>query len=85
MDEIKEKELEKVVIKETAEEFSDRVEELVWLEDISYYEALIALMAASEYEETHTAKLITPALKTKLALELEDLNLIEKSGKKRLF
>jgi hypothetical protein len=42
-------------------------------------------MAESGYEEEFTAKLVTQALKTKLALELEDLNLIEKSGRKRLF
>jgi CRISPR/Cas system type I-B associated protein Csh2 (Cas7 group RAMP superfamily) len=79
------KEVEKVVIKETSESFSTRVEELVWKEDISYYEAVTQLMAESEYEPEIVSKLITPTLKSRLALELEDINLIKKSGKGRLF
>ena len=85
MDEEKKTELEKTVIKQTAEDFSNEVEEKVWMEDITYYEAVVALMEQRDLEPSHVAKLMTAALKSKMALELEDINLIKKSGKGRLF
>ena len=79
------KEVEKTVIKETSESFSNKVEELVWMEDLSYYAAVLQLMEELEYEPEIVSKLITPTLKARLALELEDINLVKKSGKGRLF
>ena len=85
MDEPDKSDLEPIVIKQTPEEFSARVEEYYWMQDVPYYEAITALMEEGELEPAHVAKLLTPALKTKLSLELEDVNLIKKSGRRKLF
>lgn len=85
MDKREQTELEKTIIKETLESFSDKVEEKVWDLDISYYEAITAIMEEMEYEPELVAKLLSVALRAKLAMEAEDLNLIPKSGRTRLF
>jgi len=78
-------EVEKTVIKQTAEDFSNEIEEKVWMEDVTYYDAIVAIMEERDLEPSHVAKLLTAALKSKMALELEDINLIKKSDRGRLF
>ena len=75
-------EIEKAIIKETPEEFSNRVEEYVWAHDVSYYEAVSALMEKSEYEPEQVAKMLTAAIKTQLEKEVKTLNLVRKTKKK---
>lgn len=72
------------ILKESAQEFSKRVDDLVWKEDISYLEALNEIMAESQYEPEKAAKLLTPDLKAKIQYEAEKLSLISKSPNNRL-
>lgn len=72
------------VLKETAQEFSKRVEDLVWKEDISYLEAVSEIAIQSQYEPERIAKLLTPDLKAKIQYEAEKLSLVSKSENNRL-
>lgn len=72
--------IKKQIIKETATEFSKKVEAMVWEEDITYMEAISSLMEQETYEPERVAKMITPDLKAKLQLEAEDLSLIKRTN-----
>lgn len=72
------------ILKETAIEFSKRVDDLVWKEDIPYLEALNEITIESHYEPERVAKLLTPDLKAKIQYEAENLSLVVKSGNNRL-
>lgn len=74
-----EERIKKQIVKETAAEFSKKVESLVWQEDISYMEALSTLAEEGNYEPERVAKMVTPDLKAKLQLEAEDLSLIKRT------
>ncbi len=75
------KQLEKQILKENQAAFSHKVEELVWMEDISYMEAINSLMKESDFEPEFVAKLLTPELKSKLTIELEDISMVKKSNR----
>lgn len=75
---------EKKVVKETASSFSQKVTELVWKDDVSYFDAITTLMKELDLEPEYVAKLITPELKSEMAIELEKTNLIRKSTTTRL-
>jgi hypothetical protein len=76
--------VEKEIIKETALEFSTRVENLVWSDDISYFEAVQILTLESGYEPERIPKLLTKAMYAKLEYEMENKNLIKRSDTKPL-
>jgi len=79
-----EKEIEdrvrKQIIKETAIEFSGKVEKMVWEQDITYMESLSNLMEEYNYEPEAVAKMVTSDLKAKLQEEAENLSLIKRSN-----
>lgn len=72
------------IIKETPMTFSNKVEDLVWMKDISYIEAVAELTDKLGYEPQNIPKLLTPELKIKLQHEAEELSLIKKTKKNRL-
>jgi len=76
MDEIK-----KVIIKETQRTFSEKVEDLVWLKDIPYLDAVLELSEKLGYEATQVPKLLTPALLENLTQESEKLFLVKKTNR----
>jgi hypothetical protein len=77
--------IEKEVVKETANSFYQKVDDLVWQKDISYYDAVCEIMVKNDYDPEFVAKLVNAELKAKLQIELEQKSLVQKSGTKRLF
>ena len=77
-------EITKTVIKETAYEFSKRVEELAQENDLSYLEAVQKCGEESNYEPERIAKLLSGDLYAKIQREAEKVNLVKKSGNSTL-
>lgn len=77
------KEIEKTILKETQEEFSKKVDDLIWQLDISTYEAVVILMEKNHYEPEVVAKLLTPVLKAQIEQDLKNLHLMKKPTKKK--
>ncbi len=73
------------IIKINAESFSKEVIDLVWRDDIPYFEAITHLMNVKGLEPEHVAKLLTADLKAELTIELENTNTLPKSEVNRLF
>jgi hypothetical protein len=72
--------IKRQIIKETAIEFSKKVEALVWQDDISYLDAITILAEEGNYEPERVAKMITPYIRGKLEKESEDRSLIKKDS-----
>jgi hypothetical protein len=77
----KEKVIKEHIIKETAQSFSEKVEDLVWMKDIPYFEAIQILQDENGYEPEYVAKLLTPLLYSKLSEELEKVALVKKTNR----
>lgn len=71
--------IEKQIIKETQRSFSEKVEDLVWMKDISYLDAIAELTEEHGFEPQQVPKLLTPDLYNKLVIESENLFLIKKT------
>ena len=76
--------LKEHVVKETKESFSHKVEEIVWMKDITYLEAIKEQTELSDLEPQTVSKLITKDLYAKLEEEAEELFLIKPQNKNRL-
>jgi hypothetical protein len=70
--------------KEEITDFSMRIEELVWMKDISYMEAVVLYCEETGFEVELAAKLISGALKSKIKLEAQELNFLPKSNTAKL-
>lgn len=64
--------------------FSMEIEEIVYMKDVSYMDAIILFCEEKGYEIELAAKLISGALKSKIKLEAEDLNFLPKSNTAKL-
>lgn len=71
--------IEKEIIKETVKSFSEKVEEMVYMLDIPYFEAISKLMEDGGFEPEFVAKLVSAEIKVKMAAELEQLSILKKS------
>ena len=80
-----EPDIEKEIIKETQLSFSKKIENLVWDQDITYFDAINALMKSMDLEPEYVSRLLSPDIKSKLTVEVEELKLIKPSGKDRIF
>lgn len=70
--------------KEEITDFSMRIEEIVWMKDVSYMDAVVLYCEETGFEIELAAKLISGALKSKIKLEAEDLHYIPKSNTSKL-
>lgn len=75
-----EERIKKQIVRETASDFSKKVEALVWEQDLTYMEALSQVMEEGGHEPERIAKMVTPELKSKLQKEAEELSLIKKTN-----
>ena len=75
-----EERLKKQIIKDTAIEFSKKVETMVWEQDITYMEAISTLMEQDAHEPERVAKMLTSDLKAKLQEEAEGLSLVKRTN-----
>lgn len=70
--------------KEEITDFSMRIEEIVWMKDISYMDAVILYCEETGFELELAAKLISGALKSKIKIEAEELHYLPKSNTAKL-
>lgn len=70
--------------KEEITEFSMRIEEIVWMKDVSYMDAIVLYCEETGFEVELAAKLISGALKSKIKIEAESLHYLPKSNTARL-
>jgi hypothetical protein len=64
--------------------FSLVIEEIVYMKDISYMDAIIEYCEHNDVEIEVAASLISNNLKSKIQLEAEDLNFLPKSNTTKL-
>ena len=66
------------------QKFSMEIEELVYMKDIPYIDAVIMYCEETGFELETAAKLISGVLKSKIKLEAEDLHFLPKSNTAKL-
>lgn len=66
------------------QKFSLEIEEMVYMKDIPYIDAVIMYCEQTGFEVETAAKLISGVLKSKIQLEAEDLHYIKKATTSQL-
>ena len=69
---------------EDINKFSMAIEEMVYMKDIPYIDAVIMYCDETGFELEVAAKLISGVLKSKIKLEAEDLHYLKKSNTSQL-
>jgi len=64
--------------------FSMAIEELVYMKDIPYIDAIVLYCEETGFEVEMAAKLVSGVLKSKVQIEAEDLHYIPKSNTAKL-
>ena len=64
--------------------FSLAIEELVYMKDIPYIDAIVIYCEETGFEVEMAAKLVSGVLKSKIRIEAEDLHYIAKSNTSKL-
>lgn len=64
--------------------FSMAIEELVYMKDIPYIDAIVMYCEETGFEVEMAAKLVSGVLKSKIRIEAEDLHYIAKSNTSKL-
>ena len=64
--------------------FSMAIEELVYMKDIPYIDAVVEYCEETGFEIETAAKLVSGVLKSKIQMEAEDLHFLTKSNTARL-
>lgn len=70
--------------KEEVLDFSMKIEDLVWMKDISYMDAIILYCEETGFELELVSKMISGTLKSKIKIEAEQLNFLPKSNTAKL-
>lgn len=66
------------------QKFSMEIEELVYMKDIPYIDAVVEYCEMTGVEIETAAKLVSGVLKSKIKLEAEDLHYLKKSNTSQL-
>jgi hypothetical protein len=69
---------------EDIQKFSMAIEEMVYMKDIPYIDAVVMYCEETGFELEVAAKLISGVLKSKIKLEAEDLHYLKKSNTSQL-
>ena len=69
---------------EDINKFSMAIEELVYMKDIPYIDAVVMYCEETGFELETAAKLVSGVLKSKIKLEAEDLHYIKRSNTSQL-
>ena len=64
--------------------FSMAIEELVYMKDVPYIDAIVMYCEETGFEVEMAAKLVSGVLKSKIQMEAEDLHYIAKSNTSKL-
>jgi hypothetical protein len=70
--------------KEEITDFSMKIEDIVWMKDVSYMDAIILYCEETGFEVELAAKLISNVLKSKIKIEAQELNFLPKSNTAKL-
>lgn len=62
-------------------DFSLYIEEMVRVKRVEYHEAVLIYCNDNKLEPSDIAKLISPALKEKIQLEFEEINMLPKTAR----
>ena len=66
------------------QKFSMEIEELVYMKDIPYIDAVVMYCEQTGFELETAAKLVSGVLKSKIKLEAEELHYLKKSNTSQL-
>ena len=66
------------------QKFSMAIEEMVYMKDIPYIDAVVMYCEETGFELETAAKLVSGVLKSKIKLEAEDLHYLKKSDTSQL-
>ena len=66
------------------QKFSMEIEELVYMKDIPYIDAVVEYCEMTGFEIETAAKLVSGVLKSKIKLEAEELHYLKKSNTSQL-
>jgi hypothetical protein len=69
---------------EDIQKFSLEIEELVYMKDIPYIDAVIMYCEQTGFEIETAAKLVSGVLKSKIKIEAEELHFLKKSNTSQL-
>ena len=69
---------------EDINKFSMAIEEMVYMKDIPYIDAVVMYCEETGFEIETAAKLVSGVLKSKIKLEAEDLHYLKKSNTSQL-
>ena len=69
---------------EDINKFSMAIEEMVYMKDIPYIDAVVMYCEETGFDVESAAKLISGVLKSKIQLEAEDLHFLKKSNTAQL-
>ena len=69
---------------EDIQKFSMAIEEMVYMKDIPYIDAVVMYCEETGFELEVAAKLISGVLKSRIKLEAEDLHYLKKSNTSQL-
>ena len=69
---------------EDINKFSMAIEEMVYMKDIPYIDAVVMYCEETGFDVESAAKLISGVLKSKIQLEAEDLHYLKKSNTAQL-
>lgn len=69
---------------EDVNRFSMAIEELVYMKDMSYIDAIVHYCEETGFDVETAGKLVSGVLKSKIQIEAEDLHYIKKSKTNRL-
>ena len=64
--------------------FSMEIEEMVYMKDIPYIEAIVLYCEETGFEIETAAKLVSGVLKSKIRMEAEDLHFLARSNTSKL-
>jgi len=66
------------------QKFSMEIEELVYMKDIPYIDAIVLYCEETGFEVELAAKLVSGVLKSKIQMEAENLHYLQKSNTSKL-
>lgn len=69
---------------EDIQKFSLEIEEMVYMKDIPYIDAIVLYCEQTGFELETAAKLVSGVLKSKIKLEAEELHYLKKSNTSQL-
>jgi hypothetical protein len=69
---------------EDIQKFSLEIEEMVYMKDIPYIDAIVMYCEQTGFELETAAKLVSGVLKSKIKLEAEELHYLKKSNTSQL-